>query len=400
MRHGSRARIALAFTWAMIANGGAWAQMDADAELLVLITSPAPATAVFGEVEIAADIDPAGAVARVEFLVDGQLVGEVDSPPFKLSVDVGDDNVEHRFQVRATSRDGSIAESQLVTPAIRVDGEVTAELQQLYVTVSDESGRILDLGQSDFALFDNGNQQETVTFARGDVRIAAAILIDSSESMKGDRLRYALRGATAFVRSLRQVDDASIVLFSDRLLHATPFSSDTTILTAGLGSVQAAGGTALNDHLYRALKMLEHRQGRRVLVLLSDGIDSHSALRMNEVTWLARRTRALIYWLRTDPDNESRKARSSAWKNPTDYRNEYQQLTRTVAETGGRILTLARLQDAEGAFREILQELREQYVLGYYPSLNRGDGTWHRVLVRTRRGGLTIRTRGGYVDYF
>ena len=120
---------------------------------------------------------------------------------------------------------------------------------------------------------------------------------------------------------------------------------------------------------------------------------------MSEVTWLARRSRALVYWLRTDPRNEARKARSSAWKSPAGYRTEYQQLTRTILETGGRIVTLERIRDAETAFRDILRELREQYVLGYYPTVSRGDETWHRVTVRVRQSGLRVRTRGGYVDY-
>ncbi len=368
--------------------------------LTVAITSPPPGEAVFGEVEIAAEVYPPNRVAKVEFLVDGELVGEVASAPFRITVDLGEDNVEHRFEVRATGAAGELAQSLLVTPAIHVDAEVTAELQQLYVTVTNGSRRILDLGQDDFSVIDNGVNQELVTFARGDVRVTAVVLIDSSASMKGNRLRYALRGAAAFVQGLREVDEASIVLFSDQLLFSTPFSNDISALTAGLGGIEAGGGTALNDHVYMSLKRLEHRQGRRVLVLLSDGVDSHSALRMNEVTWLARRSRALLYWLRTDPEGEGRKTRSSAWKSPGDYRGEYEQLIQTVEETGGRILTVQRLQDAEQGFQEILSELRDQYVLGYFPTANRGDGSWHRVLVRSSRGGLDIRTRGGYVDYY
>jgi Ca-activated chloride channel family protein len=289
----------------------------------------------------------------------------------------------------------------LVSPAIQVDGEVVAELQQLYVTVTSSGGsrRILDLEADDFAIIDNRDQQELVTFARGDVRLTAAILIDSSTSMRGERLRYALRGATSFVDGIRDIDDASLVLFSDRLLHSTPFSHDLEILTAGLGKLQAAGGTALNDHLYLALKRLEHQQGRRVIILLSDGLDSHSALRMSNVTWLAQRSRALIYWLRTGSRSEALESRTSAWKGPEDYRSEYEGLTRTVLETGGRIVTLDKIEDAEDAFREILAELREQYVLGYYPTVNRGDGAWHRVTVRARRSGLLVRTRGGYIDF-
>ena len=396
--------IALAIIWpgaTSIAQDAVDESAETTAQILdVAITSPPAGQPLFGELDFEADVYPAEHVARVELFVDGRLVAEIATPPFRTQVDVGQENREHRFEVKAYSPSGRMLDALLVSPSIRVDGEVTAELQQLYVTVTaDGSRRVLDLGEDDFAVIDNGDRQEIVTFARGDVRLTAAILIDSSVSMKGERLRYALRGATAFTGGIREIDDASILLFSDRLLHATPFSHDAEVLASGLGAVKAAGGTALNDHLYLALKRLEHQQGRRVIVLLSDGIDSHSALRMRDVVWLARRSRALIFWLRTDPRSEAQKSRSSAWKSPAGYRAEYEQLTRTVLETGGRIVTLNRIQDAETAFKDILRELREQYVLGYYPTVSRGDGSWHRVTVRVRRSGLQVRTRGGYVDY-
>ncbi len=386
-------------------------ESEAPAEILdVAIMSPPPGQPVFGSIEIEADIYPAENVARVEFLVDGQIVGEVDTATssqkgsgktFRILTDVGQENREHRFEVRAYGASGQMVDALLVSPSIQVDAEITAELQQLYVTVTGSGGmrRILDLTADDFAIIDNRDRQEVVTFARGDVRLTAAILIDSSVSMKGERLRYALRGATAFVGEIRPIDDASILLFSDRLIHATPFAHEADVLTAGLADLKAAGGTALNDHLYLALKCLEHQQGRRVIVLLSDGIDSHSTLRMSDVTWLARRSRALIYWLRTGSRAEAQKSRSSAWKSPASYRSEYEQLTRTVLDSGGRIVTLNQIQDAETAFRDILKELREQYVLGYYPTVSSGDGAWHRVTVRVRLSGLLVRTRGGYVDY-
>ena len=365
----------------------------------VSLTSPPPGQPLFGVIELTADIYPPEEASRVEFYVDGELIGRVEAPPWQLQFDIGQDNREHRLEARAYDSSGLWREALLVSPAIRVDDEVVAELQQLYVTVANNGRRELNLLAEDFTIVDDGDHQDLVTFARGDVRLTATILIDSSASMKGERLRYALRGASVFVNGIKPTDDASILLFSDRLLHSTPFSNDASALTSDFGKISAAGGTALNDHLYLALKRLEHEQGRRVVILLSDGIDSHSALRMNEVVWLARRSRALIYWLCTDPSNEAQRERSSAWKSSDSYRSEYQQLTRTVLETGGRIITLQSIQEAEPAFREVLRELREQYVLGYYPSVSRGDEKWHRVNVRVRRSGLQVRTRGGYVDY-
>ncbi|MCP4661303.1 MAG: VWA domain-containing protein [bacterium] len=365
----------------------------------VTITSPPPGQPLFGEVEFSIDVYPADAVARVEFFLDDELVGEAEDAPYSIQVNVGEENREHRFEVKAYAHWGELAESLLVSPAIDVGLVVEVELQQLYVTVTELDRRVLDLGEDDFTIIDNGALQELITFARGDVRVTAAILIDSSASMRGNRLRYALRGATAFVQGMRPSDNASIQLFSDHLLHKTPMSNNVSVLAAGLDGLHAAGGTALNDHLYLALKQVEHEQGRRVVVILSDGVDTHSALRMHDVIWLARRSRALIYWIRTDPRNEEDSSRFSSWKGPASYRTEYRQLTDVVIESGGRIVTIERIQDAGSAFREILAELREQYVLGYYPSDARNDGRWHRVAVRVTRNGLRVRTRGGYVDY-
>jgi Ca-activated chloride channel family protein len=367
-------------------------------ELHVSITSPEGLEPVFGEVELGAVVYPPEEVARVEFLVDGAPVGELTRPPFELSVDVGWENVEHRFEVRALGREGGRASSVVVTPPIRVDLELDIELQQLYVTVTDGESRIVGLRRQEFEIIDDGARQEMVTFAGGEVPLAAVVLVDASVSMKGRRLGLALRGAAAFAAASRADDEVTVHLFSDRLLYASPFVGANTTLPPALTEVRAAGGTALFDHLYLAVKQLESRQGRRVVIVLSDGLDSHSVLRMREVAWLVRRSRAMIYWLRLDAAEEQ-PSRYSSWKNADDYRQEWRLLGDIVAESGGRVLDLQRVDEAESSVGEILDELRDQYVLGYYPLSNRNDGSWHKVRVRVSRPGLRVRTRGGYLDY-
>lgn len=370
----------------------------ASAEFFVLLISPKENVTVFGEVEVVAEVSPQGVPATVEFWVDGEKVGELSEPPYRWLVDVGQENRSRRLEARARSLQGETANAVLTTLAIPIDEVVTLELQQLYVTVVAAGERVLDLGRLDFEIRDNGSVQEIVTFTAGHVQLAAALLIDASVSMRGRRLQFALRAARAFAAGVEPEDEVSIQLFADRLLFESPFSSEAEVSTAGLEGVEAEGGTALNDHLYRALRQLESRQGRRVVVLLSDGVDSHSVLRMREVTWLARRSRAMIYWVRTEPWLAT-KRRSSAWKGPSLYRSEYERTEEVILESGGRILTLESVAEAEGAIREILAELREQYVLGYYPSVSRNDGSWHRVRVDVNRPGTSVRTRGGYIDY-
>lgn len=364
----------------------------------ILIALPGPGDPVFGEVRFEA-FAKASNIDRVELYVDLRLVATLKAPPFATNVNVGDNNVEHSFEAVVYTRGGKRASAKIETPRIEIDEEVKAELQQLYVTVSLGKTRTLELEQEDFAIIDEGTQEEIVTFGKGEVPLAATVLIDSSVSMSGERLRSALRGAETFLRAMRPEDVTSVVLFSDRWLLATPFSGDAEGLISSLHGVRPGGGTALNDTLYLALKKLEAEQGRRVIILLSDGIDSHSALRMPEVTWLAQRSRSLIYWIRTDARSDQDVSLSSAWKDPETYREERRQLTAMVLESGGRVVDLANLKDAEKAFSEILTELREQFALGYYPSRNKGDNSWHRITVRVRRPELTVRTKNGYIDY-
>lgn len=363
----------------------------------VLLLSPPRGEPLFGPVEVAVEVLAGEAVERVEIEVDGEPAGTLTEPPWRLTVDVGGVNREHSFVIRATGASGAVGEAAYTSPAIRVDQEIDAALRPLYVTVMHGDQRVLDLEREDFEVYDDGNRQELVTFARGDAELAAAVLVDASSSMRGSRLRLALRGAAAFAIGLGEADESSILLFADRILHATPFSSDARAILSGLEGIQATGGTALNDSLYLTLKRLEARHGRRVLILLSDGVDSHSSLTMEDVAWLARRSRTLIYWVRTDPGGGGK--RFSAWKDAADYAAEDRLLSRIVEETGGRIVTLESIDRTADAMRGILAELREQYVIGYYPDTVRHDNAWHRVQVRTSRPGLRVRALDGYIDY-
>ena len=363
----------------------------------VLILQPRAGETVFGEVEVLAEVLSAEPVAEVIFKLDGREVARVSEPPFRTTVDVGQDNVEHTFEVVAVSDSGAEGRTLRTTPRITVDEKLDIELQQLYVTVTEGDERVLHLGREDFRILDDGQPQEMVTFEPGDVPLTATLLVDASFSMKGDRLRLAVRGAQRFVEEMKELDEATLMLFSDRLLYATPFTRDPEALTAALHEVRAGGGTAINDHLYLALKWLEAEQGQRVVILLTDGVDVESTLDMGKVLWMVGRSQALVYWIRL-ADEEAGLSRFTAWRDAEGHRKEMAYLSQAVTESGGRIVDIQDLQQAEAVFREILRELREQYVLGYYPSHNVNDGNWHEVRVQVD-GGYDVRTREGYIDF-
>jgi Ca-activated chloride channel family protein len=266
------------------------------------------------------------------------------------------------------------------------------------VTVTRDEDRVLDLRREDFTVRDDGETQSLVTFEQGSVPMTALLLIDASESMRGRRLDTALAGARSFLRGLASLDQAALWLFSDRLLYASPVTGFAEVLEAGLSRVEARGGTALNDHLYLALRELDRHQGRRVVVVLSDGVDVASVLSMEQVREASRRTEAMVYWIRPDPPRAGQRSYRSAWRDEETYRREQAALEALVATSGGRVVSLEDREQVPAAFTAVLEEIREQYVLGYYPTRNRDDGSWHRIQVRVGGSGLDVRVREGYLD--
>lgn len=371
-------------------------------QVTVRIDTPPPGQPAFDLVQVAATVVAGEPVAEVSMSVDGKVFARLRRPPFEAAVDVGPENVPHRFEVVATTLGGQSGRAELLTPRIETDAEMVVELRQLYVTVRRAGTRALDLSREDFTILDNGSPQRIVTFARGDIPFTAALLLDSSISMRGERIRAAIEGARAFVQAMRPLDEARLVVFSDRLLHGTPFLGDPAALLAGLQAVHATGGTSANDHLFLALAELEARQGRRVVVLLSDGTDTHSALSMREVMRKVRESRALVYWIRLESEVPmlATDSLASPWHDGAWYRQQLGLLADAAAATGGRVVPVRRPEEIAPAFAEIVRELREQYVLGYYPTRLRHDGSWRKVAVKVTRGqgGFEVQARDGYLD--
>ncbi len=366
------------------------------------ILSPSPEEAIFGQVSVVVQVSADEPVSRVEIFVNGVRRAVLTSPPWRTNVDVGDDNAQREFRVVAYGASGSSASDVLATHPVRIDEQMEVQLRQLYVTVSRsgdaDSARILDLEQGDFSIFDNGKRQEISDFGKGEVPLTAVLLLDTSESMQGERLEEARRGASVFLSGMRKDDEASLVLFSDRLLRATHFTGDRGELEQVLAETEASGGTAVNDFLYMSLKLLDARIGRRAVILLSDGFDVHSVLPIDEVLWKARTSQSIIYWIQLD-EKQKETSFSSAWRDAKSNDHEYRTLKKTVVESGGRILRIDKASQLEGAFANILRELREQYVLGFYPTDRKKDGKWHQIKVDVQRPGIKVRVREGYVDY-
>ncbi|MCZ6508428.1 MAG: VWA domain-containing protein [Acidobacteria bacterium] len=362
--------------------------------------TPDAGVAVYGPTELTVHVETSDSVLGVEFFVDGRSVGVVTARPYSLTHDVGYDNREHSLRAVATIAGGERVEIARQTGTFRVDDLVKVELRQLYVNVTSGGRRVRDLEEGDFRIFDAGERQKIVTFEHGDIPMTAVLLLDCSGSMEGERFGAALHGARTFLDSMAPLDEAKLLLFSDRLLGATPFTRDRELMEATLSSVAPVGGTAINDYLFASLKALDGRQGRRVVVLFTDGLDLHSLLTMQDVLWKAQRSQAVVYWIYLRESDEHGPPKfNTAWRGFEANLEEFNLLSRAVRQSGGRIAELDSADELEGAFADIVEELRDQYVLGYYPHETRRDGSWREVDVRVRRLGAKLRTRQGYIDH-
>jgi VWFA-related protein len=377
---------------------------DQPARIWVNLGSPTDGAQVIGETVLAAEVVAIEEVRDVVFYVDGRPVGVLSTAPYRMQLDLGDDNRPRTIEVVATDIQGAQARHRIRTQPVAISAEYAVDLQQLYVTVTHHGEWVDDLDAADFRVADQGDQQKIVTFARGDIPFTAVLMIDSSASMYGSKLEAARSGATAFIHGMHELDQGKVMVFSDVIQNSTAFSSIPEVLAAGLIGATGQGGTAVNDALYASLKLLANRQGRRLVILLSDGVDTHSVLSDQNVLESARRSQAMVFWIRLlergeRVDADDRRQFASSWRTPDDYRRQLASLKQLVESSGGRVIPARSPSEIEPIFVEILRELRQQYALGYYPTDHKNDGSWRKVRVRVDRPGVTVRTHDGYLDY-
>lgn len=404
-RLGLRTFVVLALAWM-----GCSVPAQASDPIRVTFLRPDPGTPVFDRVDVEVAVETDLEIERVELRFDGAVVGRKTQPPWSWSLDVGSGNRDRVFYADVFLASGVSYRAEHLAPRFKADEEIELDLRQLYSTVTDRKGeRALGLSRDEFRLMDEGEVQELVTFESGDVPFTAVLLVDGSQSVQREALDIVLAGARRFVQNLRENDEVKVMFFGDRVTGSTPWGGpDDDIgerletLADGLTDLT---GSAIFDHLYLALLRGETRQGRRVVIVLTDGWDLHSALRADQVEEAALRTRSQVFVVRRSYATVQRlqhraalAAPKSSYRTVQRIRGDFIRLEEIAQATGGRVLDIDEVGEVEGALQEVLAELRGQYVLGYYPSMRRGDGARHEVNVDVQRGGLDVRYRESYVE--
>jgi Ca-activated chloride channel family protein len=273
-------------------------------------------------------------------------------------------------------------------PTFRVD----VRLVRMLVTVRDAMGEpVRELTREDFKVTDNGVPQELAVFERHtDQPLSVALLIDSSASTlgQGQYVRNAVRRFLGAVTAEGNPADAvAAYAFNDEVTELTGFTRRADRLTERMAKIKPQGGTALYDAIYLASEDLGRREGRRVMVVLSDGGDTVSRVRFHGALEALHGINAVCYAILVVP------VAAEAGRN-TGGENA---LITLSTWTGGKLFFPADPASLEQALSDILKDLRTQYLLGYYPkNLPYTKERFHKVQVRVANPQYNISARNGY----
>jgi VWFA-related protein len=275
----------------------------------------------------------------------------------------------------------------------------------VYATVTDAQGRLVpDLTQEAFEVYDNGKLQTTTVFSNDIQPITIVMMLDRSGSMRAN-FRLVEAAGEAFVQRLRPDDKARIGSFAARIQVDPPsFTSDGEELVRILRTeLQDEGPTPLWNAVNVAITSLLHQEGRRVVLIFTDGDDNPMNFRLNNLSLMdvmerAQRENVMVYAIglegRTTPTGQRGGFRGGFGRGMFGQRPD-PGLATLAAETGGGYFELTRAQDLAATFAQVADELHRQYAIGFEPA--KLDDKTHTLDVKIKKPGAKARARKSYV---
>jgi Ca-activated chloride channel homolog len=311
----------------------------------------------------------------------------------------------------------------------------SVDLINVTATVSDARGRFVpDLTQDDFTVFEDDLPQTITHFNAERVPVSLGIVLDTSGSMAGDKMRSARSALDRFLFELLDPDDEVFLFrFSDRPMLLQTWTTDRQLVSRALGRIEPDGATALYDAVARALPLAQAGSRRKkALLVISDGNDTLSETSLRDLRQRIRESEVLVYAVGIDGESTSDPFRrqppprrvplppfprpfppipgqGGAWPQltmgqpqrrypgqPNDERVNVSALRDLTDDSGGRTEIVHGPSDLAPATASIADELSRQYFIGY-PSTGKRDGKWHTIRVDVRDRSYRVRARRGYI---
>ena len=262
------------------------------------------------------------------------------------------------------------------------------DLTTFGVTVTDRKGNIVSgLGEADFQIIEDGRPQSIRYFAHGEGETSPemhlGLMLDASGSMQAD-MKLAQGAAIKFLNMLPAAEDITLVDFDTQVRITRYPQRDFARLVERIRQRKPQGWTALYDALGTYLDGAEQQDGRKIMVMYTDGGDTRSSLTFSETLDLLKASQITVYAI-------------GLVEHAGSARTQLQMTLRQFAETtGGQAFFPSAMKDVESAYEKVLAEINGQYHLGYVSTNTATDGKWRNVEIKLKRDDLRVRSRKGY----
>ena len=282
---------------------------------------------------------------------------------------------------------------------------ISSDLVTVVTTVSLDAKELqkpVDLRQEDFEILEDGVRQEIANFARdADLPLRLVMLFDCSLSV-AQKIDFERRAAGKFFqRVMRAQDSAALFMVSSEVTVLQDFTNKLPLLISATMQLKPQGATSLYDGVYLASDYLKPSQGRRIIVIVSDGGDTTSGKGLLEALANAQKSDAVIFSIFTGnryyySQNLRDLAGERALETLTMETGGYIYKPRATPGALGEQVDEDALKELDQAFADLAQQLRTQYTLGFYSSNEKRDGSFRKLIVNVKKPGFVARARAGY----
>jgi len=351
----------------------------------IVFLEPTDGQPAAGPLRVRVQLQPEGAPFKsVRVYVDGQIRCTIDRPPIGCEWDAGDGRKDHMLHAVVTLPDGRSIRAAIATKRLPVyTDNVDVDVIHVTTLVRDAAGNFVHgLKKGDFRITDRGVPQ-TISFfpPPGDVPLEITVAIDISGSM-AEALPGVKAAVKKFVSALRPGDKVHLMAFNDNTIPlAGPSVTRLEDRLRKIDQLAPWGGTALYDVIVQAIDRMKARNSRSVLVVFTDGEDRDSHILESAVERRLEMSDVVLYAIGQGQAATSKPLRS---------------VLNRLAESTAGLAFFGEGDVLDGAFATILDELANQYLLGFAPTDYRADASWHPLTVDVPGKNCRVRARQGY----
>ena len=348
--------------------------------LQVKISAPEDDTYVSGPTTLKAKVEPAAAAVGVTFFADGRQICRLTRAPFECEWDAGPAIAEHQIRVVVTGAGGARVVDTIATKGAGFAESVDVELVHVTASITDGRKYVHGVSKDAFRVFEDGQRQSITHFASEGVPLDLILAIDVSGSMDGSmpKVKDAVK---EFLAAISPKDQVTVLGFNESIFTLTRKSTDPATRLRAVDRLAPWGATALYDVVIAGVDLLGRETGRKAILVFTDGEDQGSHASLTDAERKLESSGVSLYMI-----GQGRGVKIEGLKKT---------MNRLSAASGGRAFVTDKIEDLRHAFADVLEELSNQYLLGFTSTNPKHDGTLRRLKVEVD-GRYQVRAREAY----